>query len=211
MPKRPRSKTTAEDVQVGLAGVAAAGADLTQLQRPAEEAARLLVQGARPFEALPLEDEGLPRPRRQAVLLRVADRPFGTGLDAVRAEEAAAQVEARAAFRDADGAGRAGVGAGAAAVGAFGGVHDRQAAEAVGQGRLLRRIGAGAVALVQAGQGYLEHGSSSLVIEGEERRPKPRNTRNHTKKARKKTEDRPGARALVVLGSLVSSFRAFFV
>ena len=69
----------AQHVQVGLAGVAAAGADLAELERPAEEPARLLVQGLRELQRLAVVDQVLARPRRQAVVLRVADGPFGTG------------------------------------------------------------------------------------------------------------------------------------
>ena len=35
----------AQHVRIGLAGIAAAGADLAELERPAEQPARLLVQG----------------------------------------------------------------------------------------------------------------------------------------------------------------------
>ncbi len=131
----------AEHVQVGLAGVAAAGAHLAQLERAAEEPARSSRRGPpRASASRPSYDEVVAGPRGEAVVLAVADRALGAGLDAVGAEQAAAQVEPEAPLVERDGVGRAGLGAGAAAVRALGRVDDRQAAEAVRQERRLGRV-----------------------------------------------------------------------
>ena len=163
MPNRPRSKTTVpRTFRSASAALPPPALDLAELERAAEEPAHLLLQGLRQLQLLPApEDQVLPGPRGQAVVLGVADRPFRTGLDAVGAEEAAAQVEPEALVVARDGVGRAGLGAGAAAVRALRLVEHGQAAEAVGQrGRLARRIGDRPVALPEALPNDGEHGRS---------------------------------------------------
>src|SRR5438309_815245 len=80
-------------VQVGLAGVAAGGADLAELQGATEEPAGFLIQGCRQPEGLPLKNEVLSCSRRETVFLSVANGSLGTRLHAIRAEKAPTQVQ----------------------------------------------------------------------------------------------------------------------
>src|SRR5262249_25886316 len=101
------------------------------------------------------------RPRGHLVLARVADGARGAGVRAVRAEQAAAQVEAQRAGAVAeDGARRAGLGAGAAALAALRRVQLGPSAEAVRQYGQLEWVAAGAVALAGALPDHAEHGVS---------------------------------------------------
>ena len=86
----------AEHVGVGLAGVAAAGADLPQPQRAAEELAQFFVERggqADLFLARLAEQEVFAAAHGHAMVAGLGDGPGGTGLDARGAEDAAAQIE----------------------------------------------------------------------------------------------------------------------
>src|SRR2546423_127472 len=82
----------------------------------AEQAAHAGVERRRLHVERVLDDQIIAGARCEPVLVRIGDRAFRTRVDAVGAEEAASEIEARASGADADGLGRTRVGAGAAAV-----------------------------------------------------------------------------------------------
>jgi hypothetical protein len=149
-----------EDVHVRLAAVAAAGADLAELQRAPEEALQLSVERRRQGElAAGPDHEAVARARGEAMVGRVGDRAFRTRALALRAEETLAEVDRDAAGRaDRDGVRGARVGAIAAARRALRRVHGREAAEPWRQGgRGTVGIGERAVALLGAGEEGFDH------------------------------------------------------
>ena len=85
----------AEDVDVGLAPVAAARGHLAQLERPAEQAPQLRVErrGERERILIAADHEVLAPAHREPVVVGEGDRALGAGLHAVGAEEAAAEVD----------------------------------------------------------------------------------------------------------------------
>ena len=133
----------AEHVQVGLGRVVAAGAHLAKLERAAEDAEHLLLERPGELELLSApNDQVVAGSRGEPVVLGVADRSFGTGVDAVGAEEATAQVEPEPVVHRGNGVGGARLDARLAAVRTSRLVEHGQAAEAIGKrGRLARRIG----------------------------------------------------------------------
>jgi len=104
-----------QDVYVGLAGVAAAGAHLAQLERATQKPLYFFIQGAREFHPrLPfLDDQILSLAHGHAIVPREGDGASRASLDTVRAKEAFAEIEPRPLAK-VECVGRAGFGAGAA-------------------------------------------------------------------------------------------------
>ena len=153
-----------EHVQVGLAGVAAGGADLPELERPPKEPAGFLVQGFRELQCLPFKFQVVTLPGRQPVVLSVVDGPFRASVHAIGTEQAAPKIKLQPTAPMGDGIRGAGLDAGMAAVRTLRRVHDGQAAKAIRQWGDLLWVGDRPVPLSQAGKGNLEHGVSLQVV-----------------------------------------------
>src|SRR5262249_12641653 len=152
----------AQDVQVSLGRVVAPGAHLPELERAAEQPAHFLLEWLRPRQVPPTpNDQVSPAPDRQAVVLGVADPTIRTGLAALRAEDATAQVQAQPPIVPQDCIGRARLEAGAATLRAPRLVQQGQAPEAIGERRrIARRVGKGPAALPEALPNDVDHGPS---------------------------------------------------
>ncbi len=126
-----------EDIGIELAPIAAARRYLAQLERPPEQAMQLRTQlrGERERILIAADHEVLAPAHRETIVIGEGDRALGTGLHAVGAEEAAAEVDlSRLPARDR--LGRTGLRARAAAGPAQAGVDLGPAAKPRGQ---LRR------------------------------------------------------------------------
>src|SRR5579864_9290745 len=83
-----------KDVDIGFAGIAAAGADLPQLERTAEKLEEFRFEGLGELDRIGRsDDQSVAVPGRQTVVRAERDRPLGTGRLAFGAEEAASQIE----------------------------------------------------------------------------------------------------------------------
>src|SRR5438105_6204812 len=81
-----------EHVDIGLATIAAAGAYLPQLERTAEQAARLVVESLRQLESILADHQVLASAHGQAVVAGMRDGALRAGLGAIRTEQATTQV-----------------------------------------------------------------------------------------------------------------------
>ncbi len=163
MPNRPMSKTTVPSTfKSASAELSPPALDLAQLERASQDAEHLALQRPceRPLLAAP-HDQVVAGSRGEPIVLREADRSFGTGVDAIIAEEAAAQVEPETVRIAGHGIGGARLDARLASVGTFRFVEYGQAAEAIGKRRRLTGgIGDRPLALTNTLSNDRKHGLS---------------------------------------------------
>src|SRR6185312_8141139 len=151
----------AERVDLGLAAIAAAGADLAQAQRAAEEAAQLTLQGLNVRCAFARDQQFGSLRGGEPPVRGKSDQIIGTCGSAIAAEDASAQVEARALERQLDRLARANVAASGAAISAFALIKHRSPAKERRKVRLFRRVGDRAMTLSGPRHQGFEHSTAA--------------------------------------------------
>jgi len=146
-----------QHIDVGLAGVAPAGTDLAQLERPPEEPPHLLIQGLGQLQRFARQEQVLSAADGQSILLREPNAALRAHRNATAAEQAFPEVHSEILRAGRNGIRRAGFLARAAGVRAPGAIQHRQPAQPVGQHGFALGKGNRSVTLPPAGQNRVQH------------------------------------------------------